>query len=821
MQAMTNHPAALHATYDWQLVALSIAIATIAAYVALTLGERVTESRGNWRSLWLCGGATALGSGIWAMHFTGMLAFEIPVRVMYDVPVVGLSLLAAIVASGIALFVVSRPAMSRRAWLWGGTLMGCGIAAMHYLGMAAMRMPATAAWDPRILILSVAIAVGVSLIALAFVFELRGVSRRTFQWRRFGAAAIMGGAVAGMHYTGMAAATFTSGPEVGTHGFLIGQSTIGGTAISIATVLALILVVIITIIDRTWSDARNALAQNERYFRTVVANAPVIMIALDRAGNVVFSAGRGLSTLGYTASAMNGLPFAQLYAHVPELVDQAQRAFDGQSLAADATLNGIIFDMRWTPLRDDLGQVSSVIAVATDITQRREAELALRYRSLHDPLTGLPNRMAFNERLTEIFASARAADESFAIALIDLDRFKDVNDRLGLAVGDALLRGVAERLTLTIADLNADASAVRLGSDEFAVLVPRTGEVTAVAIAGRLLLELERPYVAAGYSLDIGVSLGLALYPSHAGDEQTLLHCADVAMNMAKHEHFGYALYDAARDRQSKALVALEADMRAAIGHGGFELYYQPQADIESGRILAVEALIRWRHPVFGLLPPDEFIPLAEETGLIVPLTHWVLDEAIRQLGVWSRAGIALTVAVNVSMRSLRDAAFPDRVAALLHQYAVSAGNLVVEITETVIMADDDRTRDVFARLAALGIVLSIDDFGTGYSSLAYLKRLPVSELKIDKSFVRGLTHIQTTDAELVRLITNLGHNLGLRVVAEGVENQQVLDILGELRCDIAQGYHFARPMPAAEFERWLCSQASLFQSAEAAVALR
>ncbi len=545
------------------------------------------------------------------------------------------------------------------------------------------------------------------------------------------------------------------------------------------------------------SEKDVALAEQQRYFRTVVANAPVILIALDRFGTIVVAEGRDLDRLGHAAAAMVGASFARLYAGTPELVAQAERALSGDAHAAVACVGDIEIETRWTPRFDETGALTSVIAVATDITNQRAAQRALRYRSLHDPLTQLPNRTALSEQLAVLTGNGDGRVDVLALAFIDLDRFKEINETLGHGVGDALLRSVAQRIERCLRTLGIVGGALRLGGDEFALLLPQHDEHMATAIVRSVLADFAEPHVLGDYRINIGASAGLAMFPDHAGDPQALQRCSDVAMYSAKTSGLGFAVFDAAQDRDSAARLALEADMRQAIANGGFALYYQPQVDIGSGRIASVEALLRWHHPSRGLIAPDEFIPLAEKTGLIVALTHWVLDEALRQVAAWAADGFDLKVAVNISMRGLREAALFDTVAHLLFKHAVPVDRLILEVTESVLVADDVQTLGIFAQLADMGIVLSIDDFGTGYSSLAYLRELPVSELKIDKSFVLGLKAGDTKAGELVRLIVDLAHNLDLRVVAEGVETEEVLDFLRGAGCNIAQGYLMSRPVPA------------------------
>ncbi len=806
---MTPSDTLLPVGYDLNLVVVSILIAALAAYISLTLAERIVANGSRNRYLWLSAGAVTMGGGIWSMHFTGMLALQIPLAVMYDVPIVGLSLLAAVAASGIALYIVTRPEMPTGAWLLGGALIGSGIAGMHYLGMAAMRVCAQVRWNVAIIGLSLIVAVAVSLVALRIIFSLRATTNHGGGWRRVGAASLIGCAIAGLHYTGMAAASFIARPNLVPHGLLIGQRTVYGSAMLVASIIVMTAVVIVAVVDRHLARQQALITQQQDFLRTIVSTAPIILIALDRVGNVIVAEGRDLPALGQDAQSMIGRAFLDIFAGQPFLCDQATRALAGESHHGDVVIRGIALDLRWTALRDAAGEVCSVIAVAIDISDRRNSERALRHHTLNDPLTDLPNRTAMHERLTEMLVMAEEWEREFALALIDLDRFKEVNDTLGHAVGDELLTSVARRIDAVMTQIGIVDGAFRIGGDEFVLFLPGRDAEAAMDIARSLLTELARPQDVAGFALDVHASIGLAVYPAQATDGQTLLRCADVAMYVAKETGAGCAVYDPGHDRHSATLLALEADMRRAISEGGFELYYQPQFDMSTGCIKAAEALLRWHHPTLGFLPPDRFIPIAEETGLIIPLTDWVLEHALQQIRAWSDAGSPLTVAVNVSMRSLREEAFPETVAALLTRYGVPPERLVIEVTETIVMIDDRATRAAFERLTSLGTELSIDDFGTGYSSLAYLKRLPVDELKIDKSFILGLADAESKDAELVRLIIDLGHNLGLRVVAEGVENQDILDILAALGCDIAQGYHISRPMPASAFATWLPSMKS------------
>jgi diguanylate cyclase (GGDEF)-like protein len=430
---------------------------------------------------------------------------------------------------------------------------------------------------------------------------------------------------------------------------------------------------------------------------------------------------------------------------------------------------------------------------------------ASSHQALHDSLTGLPNRELFADRVGQALRTADRELQPAALLLLDLDRFKDVNDTLGHHHGDQLLCEVGARLQEALRQVDTVA---RLGGDEFGVLVPGVTAEAAAAVADKLRAALHAPLTLDGVTLDLDASIGIAVYPDHGDDTAELLQHADVAMYAAKQAHIGFMVYDPAVDQHSPRRLALLGGLRRALEHNELVLHYQPKADLQTGRILGAEALVRWQHPDHGLLVPGEFIPLAERTGLIHPLTRWVLDAALRQAAEWHRGGHRLSIAVNVSTRCLLDPSFPDQVTERLAAWEVPAGSLMLEVTESAVMADPARALDVLGRLHAMGVKLAVDDFGTGYSSMAYLKALPVDELKVDRSFV-GQMASNTSDAVIVRSTIDLGHNLGLRVVAEGVETQEAWQDLAALGCDTAQGYYLGRPMPATDLERWLDRPAS------------
>jgi diguanylate cyclase (GGDEF)-like protein len=444
------------------------------------------------------------------------------------------------------------------------------------------------------------------------------------------------------------------------------------------------------------------------------------------------------------------------------------------------------------------------LQVATVELQAKQQEN--EHQALHDALTDLPNRALFQHRLRETIESMEPVEERglVAVLLMDLDHFKEINDTLGHHFGDLLLREIGPRLSIVLREQDLMA---RLGGDEFGIVLPGLpDEQSAIRIAERILEELERPLSVEGLQLDVSGSLGIALYPVHTDDVETLLRRADVAMYAAKEAGGGFEVYNPSLDRNSPSKLALISQVRPAIEAHEFELHYQPKVRLEDGRITGVEALIRWHHPERGLVMPDEFIPMVERTVLLRPLTQYVINEALRQAHVWGRQGLLPEVAVNLSPRSLLDAQLPDQVADLLSRWDVPPQCLTLELTESFLLSESGRSIGVLTRLSDVGVTLSIDDFGTGYSSLSHLKRLPIREIKIDKSFVMGMRN-NPNDSMIVRATIDLGRNLGLHVVAEGVEDGDTYSELADAGCDMAQGFHMCSPRPAYELTRWIESR--------------
>ena len=452
---------------------------------------------------------------------------------------------------------------------------------------------------------------------------------------------------------------------------------------------------------------------------------------------------------------------------------------------------------------DELGELATAFNLMRQGIAERETHITnLAYQ---DTLTGLPNRAMFNERLAAALESAKADGAHIALLMIDLDRFKYVNDTLGHHIGDLLLQQVGTRMNELI--VHRDDLVSRLGGDEFAMLLHDEDLSGAQHLAQRLLTTLEEPFAVEGQTLDVRGSIGIVAFPDHGDDTGTLLRHADIAMYAAKRNKSGFAVYQLGLDEQIAEHLSLMSEMRQAVERHELVLHYQPKMALADGTVTQVEALVRWRHPSRGMLMPQDFIPFAEQTGSIRMISHWVLNKAIAQCAAWQQQGLNLQIAVNLSVRDLLQADLPQTIAGCLARHGVSPEKLWIEITESALMDDPAKAIATLHKLNNAGIRLSIDDFGTGYSSLSYLKRMPVHELKIDKSFVFGMANDQE-DETIVRSTIDLGHNMGLSVVAEGVESKEVVERLRELGCDLMQGFYLSQALEPDALKAWIYAHA-------------
>ncbi|NIJ68651.1 bifunctional diguanylate cyclase/phosphodiesterase [Xanthomonas sp. 60] len=680
-------------SYSQSLVVLSLLVAILASYTALDMAGRLTTTEGRGaRRWWLAGGAAAMGLGVWSMHFIGMLAFELPIPIGYDLAITLYSLAVSIGASAYALWLVSLPQLPTRRIVAGAVLLGFGIASMHYLGMSAMRMQPGIEYHPGWFILSILIAVGAAGAALWIAFHLREEGRRVIRLRAI-ASVIMGLAIVGMHYTGMAAASF---PE----GSVCGAMIDGG-------------------IDTQW--------------------LAVLVI---------------VTTLGTIGIAL-----------VASLFDRQMRLRTG------------------------------ILARSLERANDKLVQAAL-----HDPLTQLPNRSLLQDRIEQTLEKARRRGHRVAVMFCDLDGFKAVNDAYGHQLGDRLLVGVSERVARL---LRPQDTLARLGGDEFVVVLAIDEPEDAVVVAERIIAAVSEPFLIDAAELQVSASLGIALYPEDATSERELMGHADAAMYHTKQSgRNGYTFFMPSMQASANRQLRLLQDLRRATDRGELLLHYQPKFMAAGAPAVGAEALLRWQHPELGLLGPDVFIPIAERSGLIVPIGEWVLDQACAQLRQWHDGGHAdWTMAVNLSPLQFAATGLLEMVKATLERHGLAPDRLTLEITETTAMKDVESSLAILNALTTLGVRIAIDDFGTGYSSLLYLKRMPATELKIDRAFVRELED-SAEDAAIVASIVALGRSLQLQVVAEGVETAGQRNYLSDLGCDQLQGYHLGRPMPPDEFLR-------------------
>ncbi|WP_312053071.1 EAL domain-containing protein [Pantoea brenneri] len=671
-------------SYDSFIVIVSILVAMLASFTALDMAGRVVHSTGKVALVWLFGGGFAMGIGIWAMHFIGMLSMNMEMVMSYNAGLTAFSAGIAVCASIFALWLVCNGDLPLPRLMGGALILGSGVVAMHYTGMAALMFSPGIVWNWHWIAVSVVIALAASGAALWLAFNLREGQTGRVTLLRIGASVVMGAAIAGMHYTGMMAAEFPLHSHPTTHG--VNSNWLA------------ILVTVVTI-----------------------------------------------SILGIT------LLVSMLDARM-----QARTSILASSLA--------------------------------------EANRELAQLALHDNLTRLPNRILLEDRLEQAINKANREQTQFALMFMDLDGFKAVNDAFGHHIGDNLLIGVTERMSQ---QMNGYYTLARLGGDEFVLLIEIDDPNDAAAVADKLVKAVDRPFDISRYELVVSLSIGIAVYPGDGEDERELMFNADAAMYHTKNNgRNGYTFFQPSMNLLAQSQLQLNNDLWQALDNHELRLFYQPKYCAPRGPILGFEALLRWQHPQRGLLTPDQFLPMAEKTGMIVGIGNWVINEACRQLRQWHLQGHPhWSVAVNLSALQFEQSNLVETVTRALAQHEIPPELLTLEVTETTAMRDPDESVRILTELTKLGVKASIDDFGTGYSSLLYLKRLPASELKIDRAFVNELQH-HSEDATIVSAIVALAQSLQLKVVAEGVETPEQQAFLTSLGCNTLQGYLLGKPIP-------------------------
>ncbi|WP_232627629.1 EAL domain-containing protein [Methylobacterium sp. Leaf118] len=776
------------------VVPLAALVCWVSVHTALRLVRQSREGRDAGRWLWLVAAGFSAGAGVWSTHFIGMLGYDPGVVIGYD-PHLTLASLSVAVVTAAGTFVLLRQATSPAHGAVAGLCFGLGVGAMHFSGMAGVEVPGALAWTGPLVVASLLIGTGIAATAFAVFANPRVRHSNAI------AATLLSVAIAGLHFTAMAAVEVIPGlnhpsPEPG----LPRLALAFGVAAVMLTVLGFAVLALFA--DRM-RRANQALSVSEQRFRLLAENTTDVIIwcHLDGTREYVSPAAKGL--LGYEPGELVGTrPLDSV--HPDEADDFRAVLSDLRHGRVEQTTcqkryrrkdgSYVWVEISFSRTKEGAtGGPSGWVASLRDISARKEAEQQITHMALHDALTGLPNRLVFRDRLNQELANARRYGGSFAVLACDLDRFKAVNDTLGHPAGDQLLRIVADRL-ISVAR-NVDTVA-RLGGDEFAIILSWLEEPQVVSAAAERIIEfVGLPIDLDGNTACIGISIGIAMGTVETEDADALFKNADIALYRAKAAGRNtLSFYEPGMDEIVADRSALERDLSNAVREGGFVLHYQPIMNLAADRPSGFEALIRWQHPVRGMVSPADFIPLAEDTGLIVPLGAWILREACREAAGWPGD---LRVAVNVSAIQFQKPGFEQAVMGALAASGLAPQRLELEITESVLVADAEAVIACLHRLRALGVRIAMDDFGTGYSSLSYLRRFPFDKIKIDRSFIRDIADPDA--AAIVRAIVGIGTQLGASITAEGVETDEQLARVRQEGCSEVQGFYFSRPLPARD----------------------
>ena len=799
---------------------LSMLVCWVSCHTAFGLLKQARESTGAAAGAWLTAAGVAAGAGIWSTHFIAMLGYDPGVGVAYDLNLTLLSLAVSIAAAVGALAPLAAKAGSGKARsdkggsgsaasgaaAASGVMLAAGIAGMHFLGMAGVRIPGRFDWD--FAFVAAAIGCGTALTTAALLVFALNLTRHP----RGVASTLLAAAIGALHFLSMAAAQAVPDPSIAGPAEETARGPLAvGVAAAMLTILAFSALTLFA--DHLRRANRSLAAQEaalrvseERLARALEAGSDGLWDWNVATGETWFS-DRWLGMLGYRSGELEGHVRTWERLINPADKERAQALlaahFDGRQPVYECEHRLLRKDGGWGWVlargkvveRDAAQRPLRIVGTHIDISARKTAEVQIAHMARHDGLTGLANRTHFHEALRLALLDADRPGGGLAVMILDCDRFKAVNDTFGHQAGDAVLSAIAQRIRAQIGEADV---AARLGGDEFALLIggaPTPDRLHRLAEA--LIAAASEPVPIGEETADIGLSIGIALAPLHGLDEALLFRRADQALYRAKAEGRGvHRIFDPAMDETSAQRRRLDLELRRAVADGGLTLHYQPQVLAKDGRVVGFEALVRWPHAERGLIGPADFIPLAEETGLIQALSEWVLREACREAAGWTRP---LKVAVNLSPRQLQQADLPDRILAILAETGLAPGRLEIEITETALIADMSRALSILRRLKALGLGIAMDDFGTGYASLAMLQAFTFDKIKIDRSFVGELgTHPQA--AAIIHAVLGLGRNLGISVVAEGVETREQRDFLIREGCDELQGFLIGAPQPIDRF---------------------
>ncbi|WP_339117939.1 EAL domain-containing protein [Halomonas sp. BMC6] len=807
---------ALQGKHDVLLVILSWLVALAASYASLEIIRLVgSTSSSLWRSTWLAAGASVMGAGVWSMHFVGMHAYRLAFHVSHGHLLTLLSVVPAIVGILVAMTLLCREKLSHRTLTLAGTSLGLGIGVMHYSGMAAMRMPATLYYALDLFLASLVVAVGLGILS-AYAYRLCRLENGKARYQRYAfiSALCISLAVSGMHYVAMQAAWFVPMSDAAEHAHIEGSQWLI-FVISGAAVFAALLTVLAIKIQRRLEDSERHGHMTQRRLLEVIA-------ALQD-GVVLFDDSARIRLCNGAFEKLTGMTHAQL---VDADITQVPYAKDSQTLTptihhalvAEGEWSGMITALRTNgdeyPAWLSISRVNyahskdrDYVALISDRTDEQNAQQRIRYLAYHDMLTGLPNRLALQEYLTTHLQDSRHQGHYSVLALLDVNRFKVLNDSMGQDIGDELLRQLGSRLQQ---QPGQEVMAARLDGNEFALLSTftatdqATAERRAYQHIEQVLATLVADYQLHGHTYPCNINVGMLIFcPREIESVGQLFKRAGLALLEAKRQRDGVPKrFCSELEQKLEEDITLERELRLAIDSGALSLHLQAQVDTHHD-VIGAEALVRWHHPHQGMISPGRFIPIAEQTGLILPLGAWVLKEGCRLLGEWQHDPRLrhLKLSLNVSVRQFQQPDFVEQVTTTLRATGAPPERLTLELTESLLMSDPEGTIDKMRRLRQLGIRFALDDFGTGYSSLAYLKSLPLDTLKIDIAFVRDLT-LDMQATPIAATIIALAESLGLDVIAEGVETNDQCTVLARLGCHVYQGYFFGKPAPAAAFTR-------------------
>lgn len=769
--------------HDQRLLMLAALVCIVGVYGASNVAVHAARGEGRLRNQWAAVAIVASACTAWATHMIGLLAFEPGMQSSFDPELVALSLVAAIfgIGVGVGAGVGSR---SRKRRFAAGVTLGIGVAALHYIGQSSYLIAGHISWNLPLVWVSIAVSLGMFGISMMLYGE------RSRRIRLFGAPSLLA-SIALLHFCGMAAATLTFDPTV----TLPLDSVKPTTMASVVAVVSVGLFGLALLGFRLQFAARARIRRDRDQLRELAGVALEGLAICD--GNVIATANQSLENLlGARGASLTGRDLETILPSVDVNTLPEREEKDAELLSADGSLVPIRILRREVTIN---GRIRNVIAMR-DQRERIKTEAHMRALAFSDPLTKLANRTRFNDVIAAHAASCRANGVGFTLYMVDLDRFKTVNDALGHAVGDALLCQVAMRLTEIVRsdwDLVA-----RLGGDEFAII--HSGVVDQASIdltAAQIVSHMSSPFQVGAHTASIGASVGVVVAPSHGDKVEPILQHADMALYEAKSRGRNtYCVFsnDIAERLEKRRVLAVE--LRDAINRREFEVHYQPLISMKSRSVTSAEALVRWRHPVRGLVLPSDFIPLAEEAGLIGEIGSWVLRQACADAASWPSH---LRVAVNLSPAQFRDVHLVEVVRSAMAQAGLDPSRLELEITEGVLLLDEVRTHETLTRLTAMGIGLAMDDFGTGYSSLSYLRRFPFDKIKIDRSFVRNVPADQENVA-VIRSVIQLARALGMSTTIEGIETAEQFAFAVREECDFAQGYLISLPINLGQFEQFI-----------------